>query len=489
MRTAESTSTPARRTDLAAPRLIGRDHDLAALGQALDERRGTVVVAGEAGIGKTRLVDELLTRRRETVLVAVCPPFREPYTLGPLVDAVHRLADRVLGLPLTGLAGALRPIFPEWADQLPTAPEQLPDAAAARHRLLRAFAELIDALGVGILVVEDAHWADETTLELLLFLQARRERGQRLVLTYRPEDVRADSLLRRIVVEAGVTRIEPGPLGTAETAELVSSMLSGEPVSTEFAEFLRSHTDGLPLAIEESVRLLHDRADLVREGGTWLRRDVAELDVPPSIRDAVLERTSRLGPVANAVLAAIAILEDGRALTQLAEVAGLPPQDAEDGLIAALASGLLHEDRDGRVTFHHVLAARSVYDALGATERARFHRRAGRALEREPVRRFAELARHFREARDPDRWTMYAQQAADHAISSGDPRTAFRLLLDLLAGGAVRGGAIPGLVQRMPLYAAPGNGPLRELVAVLRETVAGELTPAERTRSPGSWHG
>ncbi len=129
-----------------------------------------------------------------------------------------------------------------------------------------------------------------------------------------------------------------------------------------------------------------------------------------------------------------------------------------------------------------MLAARSVYDTLAATERRRLHRRAGLALEREPVRRFAELARHFREAHDADRWTTYTHQAADQAISSGDPRTAFRLLLDLLTGGAVRGAAVPGLVQRMPLYAAPGNGPLRELVAVLRDTVAGELAPAERTQ-------
>jgi DNA-binding CsgD family transcriptional regulator len=472
-------------TRLAVPRLVGRDRDLAVLDHALDERPGLVVVAGEAGIGKTRLLHELLRRRRETALVAVCPPFREPYTLGPVVDAVRRLADRVAGLPLTGLAGALRPVFPEWTEQLPPAPEPLPDAAAARHRLLRALAELIDALGVGLLVVEDAHWADETTLELLLFLRARRERGPRLVLTYRPEDVRPESLLRRLVAQAGVTRLEPGPLDTAGTADLVSSMLGGEPVSAEFAEFLRGHTDGLPLAIEESVRLLYDRADLVCEDGAWLRRDVAELDVPPSIRDAVLERTSRLGPAAGAVLAALAVLQGERSSALVAEVAGILPEEAEDGLVKALAGGLLHEDRDGRVAFRHVLAARSVYQALGAVERSRLHRRAGKALENEPVRRVAELARHFREAGDLVLWTAYAEQAAAHAISSGDPRTAFGLLLDLLAGGAVRGAAVSRLVQRMPLYAAPGNAPLRELVAVLRETAAGELTQEERTEA--SW--
>ncbi|MGW7243803.1 ATP-binding protein [Streptomyces sp. NPDC054804] len=478
----EGAGASRRRNDLAVPRLVGRDQDLASLDRALDTRAGLVVVAGEAGIGKTRLIRELLLRRGGTALVAVCSPFREPYTLGPIVNGVRRLAEDVSALPLSGLAGALRPVFPEWAEQLPAAPEPLHDAAAARHRLLRALVELIDALGVGLLVVEDAHWSDDTTLELLLLLQARPERHPRLVLTYRPEDVRPESLLRRLVAQSGVTRLEPETLDTAGTAELVSSMLGGEPVSMEFAAFLYDRTDGLPLAIEESVRLLYDRADLVCEDGAWLRRDVAEMDVPPSIRDAVLERTFRLGPAAGAVLAALAVLEGERTPALVAEAAGIPLHEAEDGLAEALVGGLLHEDRDGRVGFRHVLAARSVHHALGAMERARLHRRAGEALEREPVRGAAELARHFRAAGDAERWAAYAEQAADHAILSGDPRTAFGLLQDLLVGGAARAAVVSRLVQRMPLYAAPGNAPLRELVTVLGATATSDdLTGAERT--------
>ncbi|MBY8881069.1 helix-turn-helix transcriptional regulator [Actinacidiphila acidipaludis] len=475
-------SASGRRAGLGVPRLVGRVRDLSLLGRALDERPGPVVVAGEAGIGKSRLLAELLRQRPETALVAVCLPFREPYTLGPVVDAVRTLAGGVADLSLTGLAGALRPLFPEWADQLPPAPEPLPDAAAARHRLLRALVELIDALGVGLFAVEDAHWADETTLELLLFLCARRAHP-RVVLTYRPEDVRPDSLLRRLVAQSGVTRLEPGPMDTAGTADLVSSMLGGEPVSAEFAAFLHGHTDGLPLAIEECVRLLYDRADLVWEDGAWLRRDLAELVVPPSIRDAVLERTSRLGPATGAVLAALAVLEGDQRPTLVAEVAGVSLDEAESGLAEAVAGGLLHEDRGSRVGFRHILAARTVYHALGGLERGRLHLRAGEALEREPVRRVAELARHFREAGDDGRWAVYAEQAADRAVSSGDPRTAFVLLLDVLTGRAARGAAVSRLVQRMPLYAAPGNAPLSELVAALREAADGELTPQERTEA------
>ncbi|WP_141726410.1 ATP-binding protein, partial [Actinacidiphila rubida] len=480
MSAAAGADTPIRPAGPGVPRLVGRDRDLELLGRALDERPGLVAVAGEAGIGKSRLLAELLRERPERVLVAVCPPFREPYTLGPVVDAVRGLAAGVADLPLTALAGALRPVFPEWAGQLPPAPDPLADDAASRHRLLSALAELVDALGVGLLALEDAHWADETTLELLLLLRARRERP-RLVLTYRPEDVRPDSLLRRLVAHTGVTRVEPGPLDAAGTADLVSSMLGGEPVSAEFAEFLHRRTDGLPLAVEECVRLLYARADLVCEDGAWLRRDVAELDVPPSIRDAVLERASRLGPAAGAVLAALAVLEGEHPPGLVAEVAGLPAGDAEDGVAEALAGGLLQEDREARLGFRHGLAARSVYRALGAMERRRLHQRAGQALERERVRRVAELARHFREAGDRPRWAAYAEQAADRAVASGDPRTAFGLLHDVLTGRAAEGAEVARLVQRMPMYAAPGNGPLRELVAVLRETAGSGLAPKERT--------
>jgi DNA-binding CsgD family transcriptional regulator/tetratricopeptide (TPR) repeat protein len=267
------------------------------------------------------------------------------------------------------------------------------------------------------------------------------------------------------------------------TAELVSSMLGGEPVSAEFAAFLHARTDGLPLAVEECVRLLYDRADLVYEDGAWLRREVAELDVPPSIREAVLERTARLAPAAVAVLRALAVLEGERAPALVAEVAGLPGEEAEAGLAEALAGGLLHEDRDGRVGFRHGLAARSVYLALGALERGRRHLRAGEVLERQPVRRAAELARHFREGGDRGRWAAYAEQAAEQAVSSGDPRTAFALLLDVLTGRAASGADVARLVQRMPMYAAPGNAPLRELVAVLREAADGDLAPARRTEA------
>jgi hypothetical protein len=254
-----------------------------------------VLIEGEAGIGKSRLVQEYLASAEGGALVACCPPFGRPHTLGPVADAFHQATDGVRGLGLSGLAGALRSLFPEWVAGLPPAPEPTEDATAARHRLFRALAELASCLGVSVIVAEDAHWADEATLEFLLFLASSPAARLGLVITVRPEDVPPGSLLPRLArLAAGSSglRLALGPLDVGGTAGLVSSMLAADHLSDDFAAFLHEHTGGVPLAVEESVRLMAARADLKRRGGEWVRRELAELPVPPPVRDAVLDRAA-----------------------------------------------------------------------------------------------------------------------------------------------------------------------------------------------------
>src|SRR5215469_6246728 len=139
---------------IGAPGFVGRERELAALSQALTSGPAVVLVEGEAGIGKSTLLREYLgtTGAGQRVLVGRCPPFRQPHTLGPLADAVRQATDRVTRLALSALSGALRPLFPEWAGDLPPAPEPAEDPTAARHRLFRALAELISCLQVTLLV-------------------------------------------------------------------------------------------------------------------------------------------------------------------------------------------------------------------------------------------------------------------------------------------------------------------------------------------------
>ena len=474
------------------PSLVGRDRELRRVTGALSSLPALVLVEGEAGIGKSRLVREALTRaasQGSRPLVALCPPLREALTLGPVVDAVRQAVAGPAGLGLSALAGALHPVLPEWSHELPPAPPAPADASVARHRLMRALAEVLDRSGIDVLVVEDVHWADEATLEFLVFLASRRPRPVSLVLTYRPEEVPADSLLLRLSSRPSPdvhhARVVLGALTVDDTRALVSSMLAGEHVSTAFAVFLHDRTEGVPLALEECVLLMHDRADLVRRGGEWVRRTLDEIAVPPTIRDAVTERAARLGPAARRVLLAAAVLADPTPAAQLAALAApdgdpAPVRGAAagtggpaDAVADAVRSGLLTEDEAGRVAFRHVLAERAVYDQARPDERRALHRRAATLLEGAHPQPVGRLAHHLRQAGDIDGWSHYAQQAADRAVASGDHARAATLLLDLIDEPALPAPAVAPLVAKLPLLAFTGDARRADLMARLRGVLDG----------------
>jgi DNA-binding CsgD family transcriptional regulator len=463
---------------ISAPAFTGRQEELAALGRALDGPPAVVLIEGEAGIGKSRLVREFLDRadgQGQVSLVAGCPPFRRPCTLSPIVDAIRHATASPPQPGLSGLAGALRPLFPEWSAELPPAPEPAEDATASRHRLFRALDELLTGLQVSVLVVEDVQWADEATLEFLLFLGAADRARPSLVLTYRLEDVPGDSLLFRLSSRmpggtAGL-RLALQPLAVAETLRLVSSMLDGERVSDAFAAFLQERTDGIPLAVEETVRLMHDRADLAHRNGSWVRRSLGEIMVPATIRDGVLERSRRLSADARAILAAAAVLADPADEPVLRAVAGLTAARLGPALTEVLRCGLLTEAGRGMVSFRHVLAARAVYAGITVPERRALHSRAGRALERRSPRPVAQLTRHFREGGQPAKWCRYAEQAADLALSAGDEATASVLLLDLLTKADLPAHAVVRLVKKIPFGSFTGQSGFGDLVATLRSVV------------------
>jgi len=482
-----------RPAPIRPPAFVGRERELVTLAQALATGPAVILVEGEAGVGKTRLVREFLAQADQEAhsLVAYCPPFRHPHTLGPVVDAVRQAVRDVRGLALSELAGALRPVFPEWAAVLPPALEPAEDATAARHRVFRALAELLSCLGVRLLVLEDAHWADEATLEFLLYLASPGTAQTSLVLTCRPEDVPEESLLRRLSrLAAGSTglRLELAPLDVTQTARLVSSMLAGEHVSEQFAAFLHERTDGLPLAVEESVRLMGDRSDLAFRRGAWARRHLDSIAVPPTVRDAVLERAARLSPGALALLRSAAVLGEPAAEEVLTAVAGLDGDVARDGLCEALECGLLTENflNGPGLMFRHALAARAVYEAIQAPLRREMHLRAGLALAERPPRPVARLARHFREAGDTAAWCEYGEQAADLALAAGDHNAAAALLHDLVANAGLAAGAAARLARKIPIMAFTGYAPVQDIIRSLRSILASDGLTAEQ-RGEAGW--
>jgi DNA-binding CsgD family transcriptional regulator len=470
---------------MSPPSLVGRDSELAVVRRALAEPPSLVLVEGEAGIGKSRLLGEVFSPQAggKPSLVAGCLPFPEPFTLGPLVDAIRQATDRVDRLELSPLAGALRPLFPEWSADLPPALEAAEDATAARHRLFRALAELLDCLGVGVLAVEDAHWADQATLEFLLFIVVRQPHPLSLVVTYRVGDVPEDSLLWRLSSRppsgARWLRVQLEPLDVAETAAVVSSMLEGEHVSDEFAAFVHQRTDGVPLAIEESVRLMGERSDLTRRSGEWVRRRLDLIDVPATIRDSVLERVRQLGPDAEAILQAAAVLTEPSREATLMQVTGLPSEQARTGLATAIASGLLHKGGHQLVSFRHVLAARAVYEAIPASVRHVLHERAGRALEALEPQPYPQVAHHMREVGKTMAWCKYGERAADLALVSGDESAAAVLLYDLLTLADLPADIVARLASKFPLVSFTAVRGHAAYISALRNMVdSGRTTPA-----------
>jgi DNA-binding CsgD family transcriptional regulator len=353
-----------------------------------------------------------------------------------------------------------------------------------RPRWFRALEELLTSLAVSVLAVEDVHWADEATLEFLLFLAFRRPQPVSLVLTYRPDDLPAGSLLPRLTSRppAGAARLRLtlGLLDVTATASLVSSMLAGEQVSAQFADFIHEHTEGVPLAIEETIRLMAERADLTKRGHGWVHRQMTDIAVPATIRDAVLERTARLDEVTRVVLQAAATLSEPADEAILGAVSGLRPAALQAGLSSALDAGLLRADGRGRISFRHALAAQAAYEAIPAPRQRALHRSAARALEAASPAQVARLTRHYREAGDTDRWCEYAGRTAELALSSGDEATTVGLARELMNAGSAAARQQAGRILDRLSAASLTEPALQDVAGLLRTALdAGPMTSGE----------
>lgn len=471
---------------LTAPMLVGRARELQLISAALNRRPFVVWLEGEAGIGKSRLLEAVLAQDghggRRRALLARCPPVRRPPTLGSLADALRHQLPRPPQLPPGPLTAALRPLFPEWSELLPGDLEPLEDSTAARHRAFRALADLIARLRADTLVVEDVHWADEATIEFLLFVASGGGQPLPIVVTSRPEDLPMGSLLPRLSrLAAGRTgmRISLGPLDVSDTARLVSSMADGVAVSDEFAALIHDSTDGVPLAIEETMRLLADKGLVAQRNGQWIRRSLRELPLPRTIRDVVLERVASLGADAQRVLQAAAVISDPASESLLAAVSGLPPDSVMEALVEGLRrGGLLTAHPAGQTSFSHVLAARAIYEETPDPIRRRMHLRAAHALMRAGASDVT-LSHHFREAGDVESWHRHGERAVDLANSTGDTATAAGLIYDLVAGRRLDVHDMMRLVDKFSFASCPRADWCDELIATLRSYLEHGHAPPE----------
>ncbi|PGH42792.1 LuxR family transcriptional regulator [Micromonospora sp. WMMA1996] len=399
--------------------LVGRQPELAVLREALARARGgdptTVLVGGEAGVGKTRLIEEFgahVAAAGARLLVGHCLELGEaglpfaPFAAtlrdvlrhdGPTVFAGYeaefaRLLPELARMP----AGAAAPAGPALAD---TPRGYLFDLVADLFRRLAEERPLV-------LVIEDLHWADRSTRDLIGFL-VRAARATRLlvVCTYRTDELHRGHPLRPFLAELdrvrGVDRIELGRLDHDGTAAVLADLLGAEPAARAVDD-VHDRTQGNPFFIEE----------LAAAGGP-----IGCATIPETLRDLLLARVDRLTEPAQRVLRIAAAGGTRFAHQLLAEVAGLPEAELEDALRAAVAGQLVVADPDGDYEFRHALVREAVHDDLLPGEHARLHARYAAAIEAQPHlvaagRAPAEIAHHWYAAHDHPRALTAARVAA-----------------------------------------------------------------------------
>ncbi|MFC8341872.1 AAA family ATPase [Streptomyces rubiginosohelvolus] len=437
--------------------LIGRSALLYEVSPELGRRPAVAVITGEAGVGKSRFVHELLRRTRTTspdavTLVARCQEADTPFPFAPLVEALNRFRPGPLPADLPPVTGALHALLPDLADRLPPAPPPLGDPRAEHHRVLRALHAYTAALGDAVLVVEDLQWADASTCAFLRTVIADPPPRLGLVLTARSRTVPhrdaegSDGLPFPLRTPAHVTVVERhlAPLSAAETGELAAGLLGVRAVPDEFADGLHRWTGGLPYVVEEVLRGWPGSAEFPTGAA-------GEPPLPASVRRVVVERLRGLPPAARQVVAAAAVLGEPAPVELLRSVAGLGEPETRGALAAALGEGvLLASPRDGGYAFPYDLARRAAYEAVAEPERPVLHLRAARALARHtspfPL---AGMAEHYRRAGRPAQAARCLEAAADRAAGDGDAGMAAAHYL-----GALRNGPSPVARDRVALKLA-----------------------------------
>ncbi|SDI54684.1 helix-turn-helix transcriptional regulator [Nonomuraea jiangxiensis] len=463
--------------------LIGRRAELALLRAVIAAPPSLALIEGEAGIGKSRLVGELLatpelagTRR----LIGQCEQLQEPLPLSPVLDAFRQAgAELAASRPANPVVGALAPLLPELADYLPPPLPALPDQRAERHRVFRAALALLDHLSPLVLVLEDVHWADGGTHDFLAFLAAHQPREVSVILTVRIEAGPLPIREAFARAPAGPARtVALTPLSPAEVAELAGGILRAE-LPRAFAVPLYEKTGGIPFVVEEVLRTLLEQLPADEIPG---RPDVlAELAVPTVLRDVLLQRLAALDDAAREILGAAAVVGMTPDERVLAEVAGSGPPAVARALAQAQAVGLLHEE-DGRCRFRHALARQIVYESVPVSSRRWLHLRTAQALESAArtgpgPRPVARLAHHYRHAGRPAEFVGNAEAAADTAFSHGDDATAARFLLQALEIGELSREARVRLAVKLGRAAVDGLAHA-EAVPILERLLATEPLPA-----------
>ncbi len=420
---------------LVSPVLVGRQAEQQILGDALAQvlsgEQITVVVGGEAGVGKSRLVQEVIGEAREAgvlVLVGACLELDGGGI--PFASVVEMMRHLAAELPAGELDSALGTARPEVGRLVPELDDSMPPAAVDDRepaRLLELLLGVVGRLATRsplMLVFEDVQWADRPTLDLLTLLVARAA-GRRLllVLTVRSDELHRAHPFRRMAArweqQRSVQRLELQRLDPRSVAAQIEAILGRRP-DGELVEFITERSEGIPLFVEELL-------DATRDGR--VDRDY----LPPSLRDVLLARAELLSPNAQHVLRVVSAAAWWVPDRLLALVARLSEDELHQALREAVEHQLLVVDPAGRgYGFRHALARAAIHDDLLPGERTQLHKAYAEALEDNAelagsgLDASSMLAHHWLSAHDLPRALPASVRAGKAAAAAGGASAAQR---------------------------------------------------------------
>ncbi len=429
----------------ATSRFVGRRAELGRLEAAFAYASGgdpvTLCVGGEAGVGKTRLVTRFAGQVRGSggqVLLGGCIELGEgslPYA--PVVEALRGLGRGLEPAALDELVGPGRPLLARLLPELGQGEEStsagLAVGSSAQARLFEAFLALLERLAdrsPTVLVVEDLHWADRSTLDLLTFLVRNLRAALLLVLTYRTDELHRRHPLRPFLAgldrSGRAERLEVDRFDRVDLADLLAGILGTRP-DDELVEGIYRRSEGNAFFAEELLATTH------QGNGRSL---------PPSLENVLLSRVQVLPEDAQATLRIVAAASGRVEHELLAAVSELPEADLLAALRAAVAHQVLVPDPATETyAFRHALTQEALYAELLPGERARLHAAFARVLTERPdlaePNRFAapaRLAYHWVRAHDPARALPAAVEAglqSEAAYGFADAQRHFETALEL----------------------------------------------------------
>jgi DNA-binding CsgD family transcriptional regulator len=381
--------------------LVGRERELGVLrdhlAEALGGRGSLVLISGEAGIGKTALAETICREAAEQgalVLVGRCYDLTETPPYGPWVELFGRYR-REGGMPPVPDAFAERGVVGAVASQ-----------PALFQRVRDFFAALTASCPV-LVLLDDLHWADPASLDLLRFIA--RSVGALpllLVVTYRSDELTRRhpfyQLLPLLVRESHAARLDLGPLSDGALREIVAARYRLDATDeSRLVTYLRDRTDGNALFAVEVLRSLEEQGAVCPEGDAWRVRDLGGVIVPSLVQQVIDSRVARLGETARRLLAVAAVIGHEVPLAIWATVAEADEDTLLDLAERAAAVGIIEGVGEGdAVRFRHALIREALYEGVPPLRRRHVHRRVAEALS---MLRHADsdaVAYHFRQAGD-----------------------------------------------------------------------------------------